>query len=156
MKKLFLILFSAFFISLLFSGCEKKEDKIIDLEQTQFNTSNLNKNVILLIKEKSITSETEEITLVYNNKSKVEYIYGGVDHLEKGIDGKWYSLPSKENAAWDMLAYRLQPEGTAESKFPIKTCYGDLKKGKYRIIKNLSQFDNTKNESYAAVEFTIN
>lgn len=156
MKKLLLILFSAFFISLLFSGCEKQEDNITDLEQSHFYTSDINKDVILLIKEKSITSETEEITLVYKNRSKIEYIYGGVDHLEKEIDGKWYSLPSKENAAWDMLAYILQPECTTESKFPIKTCYGVLKKGKYRIIKNLSQFDNTKNESYAAVEFTIN
>jgi hypothetical protein len=154
MKKL-LILFCIFFISILFSGCEKHEIKTSTLEQSHFKISDINNDVILSIKENSITSETNEITLVYTNRSKAEYLYGGIDYLEVEKDSKWYALPSKEGTEWHMVAYTLKPDGIAESSFSIKTYYGDLAKGKYRIIKTLSQFDNTKIESYTVAEFTV-
>jgi hypothetical protein len=152
---LLIFLFCIFLINVFFSGCEKQMNKNPVLEQSHFNTSDINNDILLSIKDNSITPETKEITLVFKNKSKVEYIYGGVDYLEKEIDGKWYSLPSKENVQWDMLAYKLKAEAVAESNFSIKTYYGDLTKGKYRIIKEVSQIDNIKIKSYVIVKFSI-
>ncbi|MDF2611049.1 MAG: hypothetical protein K0R92_2523 [Lachnospiraceae bacterium] len=154
MKKL-LILLCAFIIIILFVVFQYQENETPTLELSRISTSDINNNVVLSIKENSITSETQELTLVYENKSKEEYIYGGVDFLEIEADDKWYSLTPKENVQWNMLAYTLPPEDITESIFFIKAHFGDLTKGKYRIIKELSQLDKNNKETYVIAEFTI-
>ncbi|MDF2473641.1 MAG: hypothetical protein K0R21_1423 [Anaerocolumna sp.] len=154
MRKL-LILLCAFIIIILFVVFQNQENETPTLELSRISTSDINNDVVLSIKENSITSETQELNLVYENKSKEEYIYGGVDFLEMKADGKWYSLAPKENVQWNMLAYTLPPESIKESIFSIKAYYGDLTKGKYRIVKTLSQSDNKNKETYVIAEFII-
>ena len=140
-----LIIFSA--------GCKESPQK--DLEKSPFIAAEQNQDVMLSINEKTVTSETQTITLTYTNKSGTEYSYGGVDFLDVEMDGVWYTVPHKDNIAWDMLAFLLPANGSAESSFPIKMYYEDLGNGKYRIVKKLNTLDSTHIGSYIITEFTV-
>ena len=135
------------------AGCKASPQK--DLEKSPFIAAEQNQDVELSIKEKTVTSETQTITLTYTNKSGTEYSYGGVDFLDVEIDGTWYTVLHKDNVAWDMLAFLLPANGSAESSFPIKMYYEDLNSGKYRIVKKLNTLDSTHIGSYIIIEFTV-
>ena len=157
MKITVIILFSTC-LFLIIIGCNntKKADKYqMDFEKSQYITSKQNKDVILSIKENRITSDIEEITLIYTNQSETEYFYGGIDYLEIYIDGIWYSIPTKNNTQWHMLAYKLPPNCQVESCFSIKTYYGSIDSGKYRIIKTLGKLDDPIDKTYIIAEFNI-
>lgn len=134
-------------------GCKASPQK--DLEKSPFIAAEQNQDVVLSIKGKTITLETQTITLTYTNKSGTEYSYGGVDFLDVEMDGIWYTVPHKDNVAWDMLAFLLPANGSAESSFPIKMYYEDLGNGKYRIVKKLNTLDSTHIGSYIITEFTV-
>ncbi len=145
-------------IPLSIVGCGKSEEKpeSPSFKKSKFADSELTKDVVLSIKEKQITTKTEELTLIYTNNSKTEYLYGGVDYLEIENDGVWYSVPSKENVQWNNVAYSIPPSGVSESKFPIKTHYGDLDSGKYRVIKKIGEVDIPKVTNIIIAEFILN
>jgi hypothetical protein len=134
-------------------GCKSNPKQNFD--QSPYLASGQNPDVTLSIKENTVTSKMDEITLIYTNNSKTEYLYGGIDFLEVEIDGIWYPVPPKDNVAWSMVAYILPPNGVTESSFPIKELYGDLESGKYRVLKTLSKPDNTQEGKYIIAEFII-
>jgi hypothetical protein len=107
------------------------------LEKSTYDASQQSTDVTLSVDEKVITPETESITLIFNNMSDEEYIYGEDLHLEMEVDGVWYVVKMLENVGWNDIGYILPPKDSSENTFPIKNSYGRLNPGNYRIIKTL-------------------
>lgn len=145
-------------ILVLFSGCNAKDankDKDVDLDLSPFSISEINRDVQLSIKESDINTAPKEITLVFENKSDIEYLFGEITYLDVKIEDAWYSFPNKDNVAWTALAYPLPPHSSNELIFPIDTYFDNIVSGQYRIIKKLSIYDDPQNSSYIMVEFDI-
>jgi len=150
---IFLILMVA-----MFSGCTT--GKTVDtansnLDPSPYITSTQNNDVILSIKESKITTDTDEITLTFENKTDIEYFYGLIAYIEIESDGIWYSIPIKKDVYWTMLAYPIPANSRAEQVFPLHTYYDNLESGKYRIVKTISMYDDPQNDSYVIAEFVV-
>ena len=145
-------------ILVLFSGCNAEDtnkDKDADLDLSPFSISEINRVVQLYIKESDPNTAAKEITLVFENQSEIDYLFGEIAYLDVKIEDAWYSIPNKDNVAWTALAYPLPPHSSKELAFPIDTYFDNIGSGHYRIIKKLSIYDDPQNASYVMVEFDI-
>lgn len=125
-------------LTMVMVGCNSsKRLDVSKLDKSVYDASQQSKDVTLLVKEKTITPQTEEITLVYTNNSSKEYIYGEEPHLEMEVDGLWYVIPVLDGVGWHEMGYILSPKDSREDIFTIKTYYGKLELGNYRIVKTL-------------------
>ena len=96
----------------------------------------------------------QDITLLWNNRTTIEYIYGEWFGLEcKTADG-WESLPMLEGAGFDDIAIILSPDSTRAQKLQIKRVYGKLCEGKYRVVTRMMQSAGNETQTLAA-EFTV-
>lgn len=156
MKYPFFIL-SILLILLSITGCGNTDKTSIDLsnlQQSAYDSSEQNKDVILSIKEETVTRSSDKITLVFNNNSEKTYLYEDMTLLEKEIDGTWYSINHKPNVAWKKAAFILKPKEAREIDFLIESYYGLLDTGKYRVIKLISE-DSGQQDSFITTEFNI-
>ena len=114
---------------------------------------NTSKDITLTIKEGTLTNE--KVTLILTNNSEKNISYGNPYQLEvKRFDG-WHRII--KNPAFTLEAYVVYPKGSTEIEVNLKNIYGKLKKGTYRIIKNIS-YENEKDnfeDFNIAVEFKI-
>lgn len=125
-------------LAIAVAGCNSsKKLDVSKLDKSLYDASQQSKDVTLSVKEQTITPQTEEITLVYTNNSSKEYIYGEEPHLEMEVDGIWYVIPVLDGVGWNEMGYILSPKDSREDIFTIKTYYGKLEPGNYRIIKTL-------------------
>lgn len=76
----------------------------------------------------------QDITLLWNNRTDREFIYGEEFALERETAGGWETLPMLEGAGFDDIAVVLSPNSTRAQKLQIKFAYGELPEGKYRVI----------------------
>lgn len=137
----------------ILAGCRSsKEIDVSSLKKSTYDSSQQSKDVTLAVKEKNITPEVEVITLVFNNLSSKEYIYGEEPHLEMNAGGVWYVVPTLDNIGWNDIGYILSPNKAREAALSIKNNYGKLNSGSYRLIKKL--FSNGK-EIFSIAEFEI-
>jgi hypothetical protein len=142
----------------MFTGCttgKTADTANSNLDPSPYIASKQNKDVNLSIKENKITVDTNEITLIFENKTDTLYLYGEITYLEVESDGIWYSIPSKENVAWTMVAYPLSANSLKELVFPIHTYFDNLESGKYRIVKKISISDDPQNVSFVIAEFVV-
>ncbi len=83
-------------------------------------------------------SEANNKTLkfVIENNSSKSIVYGADYEIQKSIDGLW----NKYNLVIDFIeiAYMLDSGKTAEEEIVFATVYGNLGKGKYRLIKYIN------------------
>lgn len=115
-------------------------------------TSQHSSNVKLEVKEDIITPDTNTITLISTNSSDKEYSYGEQPFLGIFTEDEWHIIPYKENVAWNMMAYILLTNDIREHSFNINYNYNKLKKGNYRIVKELSSSDS---KEIAIAEFKV-
>ena len=108
--------------------------------------------ITMSIKEETVTTKTESLTIEYTNNTDIEYVFGKEPHLEIASDGTWYVVPVKETAAWEAIGIILPPNGTSEEDFSFKFFYEGLMPGHYRIIKTFSAQGSSV---AAAAEFDI-
>lgn len=109
----------------------------------------------------SISTENEEypagvqdITLLWNNRTAIEYIYGEWFGLERKTAGGWEALPMLEGVGFDDIAIILSPNSTRAQKLQIKRVYGTLSEGKYRVVARMMQSTGSEAQTLAA-EFTV-
>ncbi len=108
------------------------------------------KDITLTIKEDTLTNE--KVTLILTNNSDKNISYGNPYQLEiKRFDG-WHRII--KNPAFTLEAYIVYPKGSTEIEVNLKNIYGKLKKGTYRIIKNI-RYENEEKSFNVASEFTI-
>ncbi|NMA95309.1 MAG: hypothetical protein GX974_04645 [Clostridiales bacterium] len=137
---------------------DQKEDTkskidITGLEKSTYDALDQSSDIKLSIKEQTIDRGDEKITLIYENLSSKEYIYGEEPHLEVNIDGDWYVMPLLDNVAWHDIGYILAEKGTREDIFTITNFYKSLGAGQYRLIKKL--FPDEGEEVFAIAEFQV-
>ncbi len=109
-----------------------------------------NTDVTLSIKENTLTNT--EATLILKNNSNEKYLYGDVYAIEVKQDDKWYELTTE--TIFNFPSTFINAYESTEIELNWENVFGKLKKGTYRIIKNLTSNDNAQGFNIA-VEFSI-
>lgn len=150
MKKIFYLLFLVS-LGIILTGCNKD-----NLNLGGKSNYNITKDqVVINIDKESITNTGIKITLV--NKTENEYEYGSGFIVEYLKNNNWYSITPKKEIDYNMMSYTLEPKIEHTFEYNWKEIYGELPKGKYRIIKELDlrKENNSFDKIVVATEFTI-
>lgn len=134
-------------IIIFMTGCGKKNLG----EESKYEV--IENKVVISVKKDSLTKTG--LTILMNNKTENKYNYGAVYHLEKKSGKKWYIVKPINEMTFTMMAYEILPGESKEIKFDWKYGYGELPKGKYRIVKTIYDLDNSDKEYNIAAEFRI-
>jgi len=137
---------------ILFLGCTK----ITDWKPTEYEYVNNNDNIVMTVKEETVSPTG--LTVMIENKSDNEFIYGEYFQLEKKIKGKWYQVPVIiESYGFDDVGYPLAPGEAREWSVDWGWLYGGLDAGEYRIVKTItgSGGKGDNNQYILAAEFKI-
>ena len=148
---LFILMTISLFILL---GCE---NETVDWEPSTYETYNNLDDVFMHVKEGSITPNG--LTLVIENNSANDSMYGEFYMLEKKINGSWYQVPVAIDGDYGFtdIGYELKSGKNEEIKIDWEWLYGSLDAGQYRIVKDIHSFKGSINYGnfYLAAEFTI-
>ena len=132
----------------------KKEDINNILNTVIFDDKINNNEVSLSIKDNTLTSKGA--TIVIKNNTNMEYNYGSEYYLEKQDGSKWVTIEPKEPLNWNDILYSIKFNESKEYNEDWSYAYGELSKGKYRLVKNISLKDATAVEKETiSVEFEI-
>lgn len=88
------------------------------------------------------------LNIIYQNNTDRDVVYGKEPRLEIQIDGKWYEMNIKEDAAWDSIGIVIIGNTTSEEQVDLNLYYEDLPSGHYRFLKRIDSF-------YRAAEFDL-
>lgn len=141
------ILLAGIILGLIFCSLIKSNYRTIsDIKTTENDVS-------LSIKENTLT--TSSATLILKNNSNTEIQYGNSYEIEIKHNKKWYKLDGE--MYFTLPLFFLEPNKTAELEVNWEDGYKKLKKGTYRIIKEIKieKENNTFDSFYVAAEFTI-
>ncbi len=132
-----------------------------DMPSTPFNPN----NVTFTLKNGVYTNESGSLTVTWKNGSKEEILHGESYTVEKYENGKWTKLEyAIENLVFVDSAYILKPSVVFDKTYDIKSLYGELSAGKYRIkdsyLVNSESVGNpngsrTIKYHYVYAEFTV-
>jgi hypothetical protein len=122
------------------------------------NASNINNyNGVSMTLDDSKLSDTG-LTIIIRNETDEELTFGEDFYLEKKIFGSWYKVLYKPSmifqpVGWNSVGLIVKKQSTQTFEINWEWLYGNLRRGKYRIIK---KFITNYPDSYSlAVEFTI-
>ena len=114
------------------------------IEETVYATSEV-ENVSTTISDISLTGAT--ITIKDTNESK--YTYEEWYVIEKEIDGKMYSIPTKvKDYGFNSIGYTVDENNEVKFVIDWEWLYGELTQGNYRIIKK-------SHDKYISIPFSI-
>lgn len=143
MKKILSI--SAVIVMLILCcGCAKR----FDPRNMSSGVSNISASVTAEIKEGDSFTEMPKFTLILQNNTENEIVYGTPIALETYIDGGWYSVTAMDDVAWTAIGIILPPHTSSEESVDLGKIYKQLPAGRYRILKDMAG-------EYAAAEFEI-
>lgn len=131
MKKIYI--FSIVIMMFILSGCSSKTLNISDLEPSNIVVDCDNINI--KVKEDTIKSSKEKITLVLENKTEYEYSFGVDFELEVELDDNWYKIPFDKNPEFIEIARLLKGNSKSKEEIELSKYFSDLPDGKYRILK---------------------
>lgn len=151
MKKTVVIFICAILVSML-CACSAAKLAPADLKESDYNGAVFNDKVQLFIKQRTVTDETEEVTLTMENISESDYTYDAVQRLELYDGEKWRVVPDKQEVA-TMAIYTLPAGGSEELTFNFSAHYDKLGEGRYRIVVPLVSAEGE--QAYASAEFGI-
>ena len=127
------------------------------LKRTEHDSLNNFKDISMEVKEESISPQ--RLTLIFENKSNNEAIYGDYFLLEEKIDGQWYQVPVTfdGNYGFNDIGYGLGNGEIKDHELDWEWLYGSLDQGQYRIIKDLLDFRKAGDFDvyYLGAEFQI-
>ena len=92
-------------------------------------------DISLSLKANTLTSKGA--TFIIKNNSNETYVYGADYKIETKIDGLWQDIELKEPLAWNEIAYVINSRGLREITIDFTYGYGELPKGKYRLVKKV-------------------
>lgn len=147
MKKIFIVLISLVLL-LGVTGCGNKNNFDIGEKST---VEVVDKYVTFEIDDETLTNESA--TVVFRNNSEYNVSYGTPYELEIKKDGKWHEI--NVELFFTMPLMSLKPGESIDLEFNWAESYGELAKGEYRIIKNVTVESTSPEKIYVAAEFTI-
>lgn len=113
----------------------------------------IDQNVILSIKEGTLTNKS--VTLILKNDSKVNYSYGELYYIEQEKNGDWQKLETIHDMVFNLPAYQLESGKSVEISINWLYGYGYLESGKYRIIKQIYENNDSKLHDSNIVSFNV-
>ncbi len=158
MKRYFCLLFCVAMSLILLSGCGSSSNspKGTDWKPTMYETVNNLDGVSMIVKEGTVSSTG--LTVIYENNSDKQFIYGEYFLLEKKIEGRWYEVPITldGNYGFNDIGYELSPSDARDWAVDWEWLYGSLGTGDYRIVKDILDFRETGDFAryYLTAEFT--
>lgn len=144
MKKKFVILFILILIiaAVVIYLAINTQEQTYEVEQEIYSEI-----AEIRIKEGTLTNTSA--TIIIENKTESPIGYGEEYRIDKQINGEWRELKVKdEDYIIDAIGYLIDGGKETEEKVDWADLYGELKKGKYRLVKEIGS-------EYASVEFEI-
>lgn len=127
-------IFSLIIIIFLFCGCSSNILNISDLEQSDIVVDCNNINI--KVKQDTIKSWKENITLILENKTGYECFYGVDFTLEVELDEIWYKVPFNKDYGFNEIGLILKGNSESEETIELSKYFSNLPDGKYRIVKS--------------------
>ena len=114
-----------------------------DWKPTQYENVNNFEGVSMIVKKG--TEASTKLTVVFENNSTSQCIYGEFFCLEKKINGRWHQVPVTKdgNYGFNAIGYMLASGDIGEKVVEWNWIYGSLGTGEYRIVKDISDFRGT-------------
>ncbi|GAE37212.1 immunoglobulin-like domain-containing protein [Halalkalibacter akibai] len=159
MKRYGRLLFCMAMSLLVLAGCGSSSNNLkeTDWEPTIYESVNTLDGVSMTIKEGTVSST--ELTLILENNSDKQCIYGESYLLEKNIEGNWYQVPVTLDGEYGFvdIGYELNSSDVKEWPVDWAWLYGSLNKGHYRIVKDILDFREAGDydHHYLTAEFII-
>lgn len=156
-KYLCSLLFMAMSLLLLSSCGLEQLPKTKGWKPTIYEAFNNFKGVTMTIKEGTISSTG--LTVILENNSDKQGLFGEDFSLEKNINGKWYQVPisTDENYGFNSIGYDLPSSDVKEWNASWDELYGSLEAGEYRIVKEILDFRTSGDfdKYYLTAEFVV-
>ncbi|QKY69359.1 immunoglobulin-like domain-containing protein [Lentibacillus sp. CBA3610] len=156
MKKILLFAMTLL-VSVLLVACGNGDSlETKDWEVTQYDTVNNFDGISMIVKEGSISPTA--LTVIFENTTDKQGVYGEYFSLEKEIEGDWYQVPTiLDEYGFNDIGYELTPSEIEEFTIDWDWLYGSLDTGEYRIVKDILDFRGTGDydKYYLAAQFTI-
>lgn len=128
-----------------------------DLQPTIYETVNDFEGVTMIAKEGTVSPTG--MTVIFENQSNKQCVYGEDYLLEQKINGNWYQVPItfEGNYGFNDIGYELSPSDVQEFTVDWNWLYGELDQGEYRLVKSILDFRKSGDyDQYNLVaEFTI-
>ena len=142
----------------LLSGCDSDQSaESTDWEPTIYETVNNLDGVTMIVKDGTVSSTG--LTVIFENNSDKQCVYGEEFLLEKKVNGSWYQVPVAldGNYGFNSIGYDLDPSGNREMTIDWDWIYGSLDAGEYRIVKDILDVKKAGDyDKYSlTAEFTI-
>lgn len=140
------------------SGCGSEQlPEAEGWKPTIYETTNNFKGVTMIIKEGTVSSKG--LTVILENNSDKQGLFGEDFSLEKKINGKWYQVPisTDGNYGFNSIGYDLASSDAREWKAHWDSLYGSLEAGEYRIVKEILDFRTSGDfdKYYLTAEFVV-
>lgn len=128
-----------------------------DWETTPYEKINNFDGVSMTVDEETVSNTG--LTVVFENNSSNQSIYGEYFSLENKINGQWHQVPVivDSDYGFNDIGYNLDSGDSRDLKVDWDWLYGSLDAGEYRIVKDVLDISSTEDyhKYYLVAEFTI-
>lgn len=132
---------------------QNSNDKVLNNVQNNTNGGSLIDrtidNIIINIKEGTLTKTSATVIITNNNEKS--YSYDEWYRIEKEENEEWEKIEEKDSYVFTEMVYIMEKNSKIELKIDWSNVYGELEKGKYRLIRRI----NDHEYKYFWVEFNI-
>lgn len=151
MKKMVFAILLCGVLILTVAGCAKTKNKL-DIGNKS-NIKALKNDVIMTIKDGTLTNKSVTLVLANNSDKKIQY--GSSYEIEIKKNDEWHKINAKLN--FTLQLFILESKEKNEFELNFEDGYGKLPSGTYRVIKKIDKEkeDGVFDSFYVAAEFTI-
>lgn len=151
MKKMVFVILLCGVLILTMTGCVKTKNKL-DIGNKS-NIKALKNDVIMTIKDGTLTNKSVTLVLINNSDKKIQY--GSSYEIEIKKNDEWHKINAKLN--FTLQLFILESKEKNEFELNFEDGYGKLPPGTYRAIKKIDKEkeDGVFDSFYVATEFTI-
>lgn len=156
MKKILSVLFVILILTVAVS-CGTVEKENSGSEKTAFTTeATASSNGIVLTSDKTVYStDTEKLTVVWNNNSEEKIGFGQMFTLEKKDKTTWNEVEPETEVVFNLDCYTIEAGAIREHTYNLQV-YGDLEVGEYRINTTYRISNDESGTEYPIYfEFTV-
>ena len=151
MKKMVFVILLCGVLILTMTGCVKTKNKL-DIGNKS-NIKALKNDVIMTIKDGTLTNKSVTLVLINNSDKKIQY--GSSYEIEIKKNDEWHKINAELN--FTLQLFILESKKKNEFELNFEDGYGKLPPGTYRVIKKIDKEkeDGVFDSFYVAAEFTI-
>lgn len=151
MKKMVFVILLCGVLILTMTGCVKTKNKL-DIGNKS-NIKTLKNDVIMTIKDGTLTNKSVTLVLINNSDKKIQY--GSSYEIEIKKNDEWHKINAELNFTLQLFILESKEKNEFELNFEDE--YGKLPSGTYRVIKKIDKEkeDGVFDSFYVAAEFTI-